>query len=274
MKLLDSPGANRRPRKGWLWLLGASLLWAACSAREAQSRFDESLRYFDAGDYLSAVQGFEAVVRDYPKSAVAARALHMTGRIYSLYLEQNDRALNAYQRLVQNYPRSPYAPWAQLSRSEIYHYTYEDYGRAVLEYQRLLSLFPDFPQPDRIHYRIAACLLEMHNFTLYRTKLKYLLEQYPDSAWADDAALGLAESYYLEGQPEFALTQYREFIRDYPDSPLLIQARFGVAKSLEESMRLEEAIQVYKELLPDYPNSNLIQERLAVVEKRLQDRNR
>jgi len=251
-----------------------SLSLSSCSNRAAHRRYDEAQKLFDAGDYLGAVHGFEMVTVDYPDSEVADHALYMTGQIYALYFHQYDRASNAYQRLVQSYPRSPDAPAAQLARAEIFHYKSEDFGRALQEYQRLLSLFPDFPHPDRIHYRMSRCFLELKNFLQYRAELEFILKNYPHSEWADDAALSLAESYYLQGQTEIALQKYRQFLRDYPQSQLAIQARFGVAKSLEESLRLEEAIQAYKELLPDYPNKSLIQDRLAAVEKRFQERNR
>jgi len=251
-----------------------SLSLSACSNRTAHHRYEEAQKLFDAGDYLAAVHGFELVVVDHPNSDVADHALYMTGQIYALYFHQYDRAQNAYQRLVQSYPRSPDAPSAQLARAEIYQYKSEDYGRAVQEYHRLLTLYPDFPHPDRIHYRMARCFLELKNFIQYRAELEFILKNYPKSEWADDAALSLAESYYLQGQTDIALRKYQQFLRDYPQSLLAIQARFGVAKSLEESLRLEEAIKAYKDLLPDYPNKSLIQERLAAVEKRFQERNR
>jgi TolA-binding protein len=251
-----------------------SLSLSACSNRDARRRYAEAQKLFDAGDYLGAVHGFELVVVDHPDSDVADHALYLVGQIYALYFHQYDRAQNAYQRLVQNYPRSADAPAAQLARAEIFHYKSEDYARALQEYHRLLTLFPDAPHPDRIHYRMSRCFLELKNFIQYRAELEYILQHYPASEWADDAALSLAESYYLQGQTEIALQKYQQFLRDYPQSPLAIQARFGVAKSLEESLRLEEAIKAYQALLPDYPNKSLIQDRLAAVEKRFQERNR
>ena len=249
-------------------------LAAACGGREAQRRFDEAMKLFDAGDYLAAAHAFELVVVDHPRAKTADRSLFMAGQIYGLYLDQFDRSLDAYQRLVKDYPDSEYASRALLGRAEIYHYKYENYSRAILEYHRLLVRDPAFPQADQIHFRMARCFLELRNFDDSRAVLELILKQYPQSDWADDAALGLAESYYLQGRPETALSIYREFIRAYPQSPLLIQARFGVAKSLEESLRLDEAIAAYQALLKDYPNPGLIQERLTAVEKRFQERNR
>ena len=257
-----------------LCVLVVSLSLSACSNRAAHRRYEEAQKLFDSGDYLAAVHAFELVAADHPDSDVADHALYMAGQIYALYFHQYDRAQNAYQRLVQSYPRSPDAPSAQLARAEIFHDKSEDYDRALQEYHRLLTLYPDSPHPDRIHYRMSRCFLELKNFIQYRAKLEYLLKNYPQSEWADDAALSLAESYYLQGQTETALQKYQQFLRDYPHSPLAIQARFGVAKSLEESLRLEEAIQAYKNLLPDYPNKSLIQDRLAAVEKRFQERSR
>ncbi len=56
-----------------------------------------------AQEFSAAADGFRAVVRDYPKSDIAARALYMAGSA-ELFLDRPDAAIAAYGEVAERYP--------------------------------------------------------------------------------------------------------------------------------------------------------------------------
>jgi len=245
-----------------------------CHPRADRSHFEQGQKLWDQGYYLEAIKTFEVLVMEHPDSKYADDALHMIGSTYQYYLKQWDRALSSYQRLIKDYPESSYAPSDQLRIAEIYHYQLEDFPHAIVEYHRLLSLFKNWPDRDRILYRLALCFFELSDYRQVRTTLDLLLRDFPESDWVDEAMFWKAESYYIEGEQEKALKGFRDYLERYPDGELSLSARFGVAKSLEESDNLLEAIAAYEEILPLYPNRTLIEKRIKVVKKRYQEKKR
>jgi len=55
-----------------------------------------------AQEFSAASDGFRAVVRDYPNSDIAARALYMAGSA-QLFLDQPDAAIAAYNEVIERY---------------------------------------------------------------------------------------------------------------------------------------------------------------------------
>jgi len=64
-----------------------------------------------------------------------------------------------------------------------------------------------------------------------RLELRRVVVEYPQSAWADDALLQLAQLDYAAGNPSATVTQTEQLLRDYPESPLIAIAAFWGARA-------------------------------------------
>ncbi len=102
-----------------------------------------------------------------------------------------------------------------------------DSARAVVA-RLLASLQPtDSLYPEAVYTSGLLAATERAR----RLELRRVVVEYPQSAWADDALLQLAQLDYAAGNPGATVTQIDQMLRDYPDSPLSATAAFWGARA-------------------------------------------
>ena len=107
----------------------------------AESRaYEEALDQFKAGNYDKAIAGFDAFIKTYPNSALAANAQYWSG--YASYAKKDyKRALEQQTKLLSAYPQSPKVPDALLniasSQMEL-----KDTAGAKKNFQEIVARYP------------------------------------------------------------------------------------------------------------------------------------
>ncbi len=89
------------------------------SVDEAEAAYARAEEFFLVGDTTRAIEAFQQVVQDYPKSQYAARAQYAVGWTYENLVEDADSAIVHYQALVSSYPTSPYVALVQPKLAEV-----------------------------------------------------------------------------------------------------------------------------------------------------------
>lgn len=79
-------------------------------------------------------------------------------------------------------------------------------------------------------------------------------QEYPDSPWNPQAAIGVAASLKAQGRTAEATAKYEDIIKRYASSPVIGEAKLALAK-LYETSKPEDSFKLYEELLKDHPNS-------------------
>ena len=98
--------------------------------------------YF-AGSYTSALTGFEALLKAFPRTEAAAEAQYMLGETYSA-LKRFNEAVSAYNAVIQNYPRSSQVPESYYKRGKAQELLGQpDAARA--SYEQLIKSYPETP---------------------------------------------------------------------------------------------------------------------------------
>ena len=152
-----------------------------------------------------------------------------------------------FQTIITTYPDSPYLPMAKLAIGDSFFLegSTSSLIQAIASYQDWLTFFPTHPLADRVVLKIAEA--EMRQVGLpdrdathakrAETRLKALLQQYPDSFLRADAdlrlrevqnnlgehSMGVANYYYTlsvnqkKGGLKGAQSRYREIIDKYPN---------------------------------------------------------
>jgi tetratricopeptide (TPR) repeat protein len=77
----------------------------------------------------------------------------------------------------------------------------------------------------RAHYLLGVCLLKEAGYAEARKNFHTILRRYWRSEFCDDAALGIADSYFLAADFEKAAREYRQFLSDFAHSGLCGLAR-------------------------------------------------
>jgi len=175
---------------GWWWL---QLRWdraaAAVYAEGYAAYHDPEASLLASSEqrvrhYQRAVEAFERVLREYPRSRVAPAALYYLGNAYA-EMDRLDEAVSAYQRFLADYPRDETLRPLVMLRLGYAHLKRKDYLKAEKFFAELLEL-PGIGR-DLPLYELAQLHLRRGDTDKAREFLRRLLEETPGSPWALEA---------------------------------------------------------------------------------------
>ncbi|PYS90991.1 MAG: hypothetical protein DMF62_03505 [Acidobacteria bacterium] len=195
-----------------------------------------------------------------------------------------------FQTIITTYPDSPYLPMAKLAVADSFYLEGSTASliQAVAAYQDWLTFFPTHPLADRVVLKIAES--EMRQIGLpdrdatrakrAETRLKALIQSYPNSILKKDAELRLDEvqnnlgthnlliaNYYYnqsvtlgKGGLKGAQSRYREIIDKYPNFGSADEVLFKLANTYMLEEESDQAVRYYQRIVRDYPNSEYVAE--------------
>ncbi|KPL07521.1 hypothetical protein AMJ86_04265, partial [bacterium SM23_57] len=76
-----------------------------------------------------------------------------------------------------------------------------------------------------------------------------LLQNYPDSKWADDALLLMGKAYYRIQQYNRAQRKFEELFANHPDSPLIPEGKYWWSLTIKEMGKFQDGIDQLRSLL-------------------------
>jgi len=176
-----------------------------------ESRLAVGDAYFQEGgtaSYILAVGAYREFLTLFPSHPKSDYAQLQIAESYFKQRNGPDRdqtatlhAVEEYQRLLDINPNSPLAETARgritecrqsLARAEFlagyfYQRTRKAYRAAVLRYEAVLKDYPDYVHTDEVLYRLAECQTITGRAAEALPILSRLLQEYPQSEYADDA---------------------------------------------------------------------------------------
>lgn len=194
-----------------------------------------------------------------------------------------------YQTIITTYPDSPYLPMSKLAIADSFFLegSASSLIQAIAAYQDWLTFFPTHPLADRVVLKIAES--EMRQIGLpdrdatrakrAETRLKALMQQYPNSILLADARqrlkevqdnLGLhnlyiANYYYTlsvdqkKGGLKGAQSRYREILDKYPDFCFMDEALYKLAVTYQLEEETDQAARYFQRIVQQYPDSEYYQ---------------
>lgn len=224
------------------------------TSESPQAAFEEGQRLYEEGNYTRAVEAFRQVFNFGRAHQWADEAQFYLARSY-LENEQYVLAADEYSRYLDLYGNSSRAEQAEFERALAYYRLSPPYSldqsdtQQGITYLRLfLERYPGSEHVDRAgqmlqelreklaHKEYAAAELYERREYYESAALAYqrVLEQYPETSWADDALLGVIDAYrkYAEASVQSrrkeryqqAVDAYERFLQLFPDSPLVKDA--------------------------------------------------
>ena len=110
-------------------------------------------------------------------------------------------------------------------------------------------------------FAAAELLVRQRKYSEALGRFQSVLEHYPASTLADDAAMRSAEMELLLDKVNDALVMFRRVINDMPTSVLRDRAQMRVAEVYESKLQdKKKAIESYEEVLANYPTSLYVEE--------------
>lgn len=193
-----------------------------------------------------------------------------------------------FQTIITTYPDSPYLPMSKLAVADSFFLEGSTSAliQAIAAYQDWLTFFPTHPLADRVVLKIAES--EMRQIGLpdrdatrakrAETRLKALLQQYPDSKLVKEAnerlgqvqdnlglhSLYIANYYYTQSVDQKksglkgAQSRYREILDKYPNFSFQDETLYKLAVTYMVEEETDQAARYFQRIVRDFPNSDWV----------------
>jgi tetratricopeptide (TPR) repeat protein len=222
---------------------------------------------FHAEDYESAGKGAAQILDRYPK-----KPLYWVRYLYALCLELQNlyfEAIPQYQKVKEQSSRSTYAN-ASSFRIGLCELKSGQKEEAIYTLRDIIENNP------RSEYRLQAYV---HLGNLYRRTrdwraaqriYKDLIRLYPNTQWAYNSTMYLAETHAHQGHNSTAIKVYQGMLRN-PEIPLVLraQAQLRIGDLYIVDQQWLEALNVYRVALRDYSDvpgiSTVAEQKIAVA---------
>jgi len=254
--------------------------------------------YRENKQYYEAVQIYESIIRDYPQTdyELMARkdlatlsvewgyiqlAEEITGTLITLFpdhsdlqetlywitemYERTDRFEDAkykYLQIIQDYPDSPWADWATLAiaRTDIKSLIVsEKFDEANEAFDKLIIDFAAHPNLPETLYWITERFERSGRFEDAKYKYLQIIENYPDSPWAERAGLCIAETDVMLLATIQNYTQAKEALvqltAEFSGDPNLPEKIYWIAERFERADRFKDAETCYRQIIANHPDS-------------------
>lgn len=207
-----------------------------CGAAALQERaggtasYDSGKAAYDRGEWFTAQLDLKAYVEQYPGTDRTDDALYYLGLAY---FKSKDYALASTQfdRLARDFPQSTFQPDAlfYLARCDDMEsrpapLDQTETQRAIDRYKQFLDLYPDNAHAaearqrtqvlrDRLaekRYRNGRLYAKLNHRSASALYLREVLGEFPESRWAGDAAVLLADLLLKDGKKDEAVEALRK----------------------------------------------------------------
>ena len=143
----------------------------------------------------------------------------------------------------------------QLYRQAEEHFLGSNYQQAIAKFEKAVYLHPRGRYADNALLLSGVSCLKEKEWSKARENLNRLLSDYPRSNLTGQARLSLADSFYLSGDLNQAISRYKKFLIDNPHGPLLAEVYFKLGRCYQEKGRWDEARYYFEKVYADYPLS-------------------
>ncbi len=196
----------------------------------------------------AAIDNFERLVRDFPKSPFAAQA--QLGRGWALLVqEKKSEALAAFRAAAEALPKSDAQAVARFKLADL-QFASGDITNAVQSYRSVVRDYTEYPRVqhelvDRALYQMLQASIAARDKASATEAISRITAEYPKSAYAERGLLLFGQALTELAAPAEARKTFGEFVQLFPDSTLVPEAGLAVARSYEREGKWTNAVQQY-----------------------------
>ena len=207
--------------------------------------------YYTLGDYASAANSYSAAVAN--PGSNSTNALYGLGYTSFQTGKYND-AITHFNRYLQQAPTAD-----KKQRSDAYNrlgdcYFYNrSYSTAEQYYSKASET--DNSNGDYALYRSALTQGLNKNYNGKVETLKRLINEYPQSGYAEQAYYEMGRAYIEQEKNNEAIATFEALVKRYPGSSLARKAATETAMIYNQTGNNDKAIAAYKKIITTYPQS-------------------
>ena len=136
------------------------------------------------------------------------------------------------------------------------YYELERFEEAEPKFRELLNDYPDSRFAENAYYSLGNLYYELKQYELSREGFKMISDKFPNSDFVDDAQYFIARCFYDEANYDQAHLEFEKV--ESENQSLLAQARYYDGLSLLRMGRNQDALTTYQKFIADFPNSLFI----------------
>ena len=197
-------------------------------------------------DYMEAIEIYESVYQNYPKSQYADEALFEIGTIYYINIYNADRALHYFRELVTQYPDSSLATQAYLRLAEIHEVELTDLPQAIAYWSQILALDISLEVRRQIYFQMGDAYFKLNQFDEAFQKFRMLMEDGSNDSLAERARAQAGIILQIKNQFEESVEYFNQVLEGPECDDCRRTARLGLIESYEFLGDLAKAIEVAK----------------------------
>jgi len=233
------------------WVIPLPLLIFVASAwifvrteNEVRVQIERAQNQWRTENYREAVEIYESVHQDYPKSQYADDALWEVGTVYYVNLYDVDRALISFHKLVTQYPDSPLAAESYLKLAQIHEVELADLPQAIACWNQLLSLDLPLERRRQVHFYIGNAHFKLNQFEKALGEFEFLMNGGQVDDLTDRSRAQAGTIMQIQNRYEESLEYFNEVLEKTNCSDCRRTARLGLIESYEFLGQLSMAMEV------------------------------
>ena len=182
--------------------------------------------------------------------------------VYSFSKEDYLTALEKFDSFLERFPKSSFIVTVYLDRAEVL-YEMGRLNDALGVYTYIIDEFKgrvDNDTMDKAHYGLAWCYLKKGEFKKAIAEFKETLKYTENPTVKVSSQIQIAEATQEAGDNELALEIYNEILEDYPNTIYADYIQLQIGLIFLKNEQLESALMAFDNLKRNFPSSRLIPE--------------
>jgi len=170
---------------------------------------------------------------------------------------QYNPAEDLYREVIETFPEALDIAEVYYKRARTLNYK-KEYKEAVSQCEEIIAKFPPGEEITiKANYLGGNSLRSLGERYLAIDKYEKIIGQYPESYYARQAYLRLAESYFQLKETDKGISMWRELISKYPNSYESMTSLWNLARYYTNNNSDLKALDYYRELSERFSKSNL-----------------
>lgn len=211
---------------------------------EVRVQIARAQQQWRAENYAQAIDFYEFVYENYPKSQYADDVLWEIGTIYYINFYDVERALLYFHKLVTQYPDSSLAVEAYLRLAEIHEVELADLPRAIAYWNQILTLNMPLEFRRQARFQIGNAYFKLNQFEEAFQTFQLLMEDGNDDQISDRARARVGTIMQIQNQYERSVEYFNQVLENTDCSECRRAARLGLIESYEFLGDLSKAMEI------------------------------
>jgi len=181
--------------------------------------------FYETQNYERAIETLSSVLADDPPAEVGAKSLYWMGES-AQHLGRTDQAIRYFQQAADTYRYTETAPIA-LYAIAFTHVEQEEYDEAARAFELLGARYPDSPYARNLGLALAEIYYELDDYGRVVAEIQRRMPQLDPGA-RERATFLMAEAYNQLRDSQNAIVNYRKITEENPQSPYYRRALYGL----------------------------------------------